>query len=618
MARNTLGSVALATLFCLALAGGPSYYPCPGPKAPMGAGVSCKEVKLPKNLCSACPLRAPLGTGQFKDCSNIYDTFQPSCMAAMNDYVKANPCDKKRKQIMDDLNGPNPSGKSRIQLDYMLYSVCEQCCDCIPMGASPTKDKGVWVTDRGNCPAHAFYDICAVFPDVTHFVTIGQPTPGKFIGAPKACNLLTSWAQSPAFNNWQKNPKTQISAKLDAALASMLSAVQCSNPGVWNKCYHLESLQNNLGKPGDFSGGGHKGPSSGYVDKGSSDSASKDKAEEPKSSTKKPESSEKSSGTSSSAQDGKCSGLYDYGCLNWDVDAQKCTSHGCKCFPDKPVNPDSACLKNGGTGTSPKSGGAGTNSGGSNDSGDGKKTDSESASSSSSSSSSDNIPKGQCTGLYDYGCLHWDTNTKTCDSHGCKCFPDKPPNPNSACLKVTKSVGGATSKSKSCFPIDATATLRDGTPVAMTNLKIGDEVMAAPGVYSRVYLFTHRHGDVETRQLRIQLPGRDLTISPGHHLPVNGEVRAAIGIKVGDTLQTVDGDAVVRDVAEVWATGLYNPHTLAGTIVVNGVVCSTYTSELDDMAAHALLSPIRAAFRAGAVSERRAAAFMQHGASISR
>lgn len=593
MVCNRLCLLSFILLFVFAYAGGPSYYPCPGAKAPMGAGVSCKEVKLPKNLCSACPLRAPHSNGQFKDCSNIYDTFQPSCMAAMNQYVKANPCDKKRKQIMDDLNGPNPSAKARIQLDYTLYSVCEQCCDCIPMGASKSKDKGKWVTDRGNCPAHAWYDVCAVFPEVTHFVTIGQSTPGKFIGAPKACPMLTSWAKSPAFNNWQKNPKTKISGKLNAALASMLDAVQCSNGGVWNKCYDLEYKQNNLGTPGDFKGIANSGSAQGNSetkknnDYGNNDSKSGSK--------------DKSGGKSSSgSQSGGCTGLLEWGCTEWDPAAQQCKSHGCKCFPDKPADPSTSCVKN--------SGGNGGGGGGSSSKKSGKDTSKSSGTSSSPSSAVG------CTGLFEWGCLNWDPVANTCKSHGCKCFPDKPADPKSSCVQVTKSVA-SDKKEKSCFPIDATATLRDGTPVAMTNLRIGDEVMVSPGVYSRVYLFTHRHGDIQTRQLQIRMRDYTLTISPGHHLPINGEVKAAMSVKVGDSLQTVGGEAVVREVKEVWATGLYNPHTLAGTIVVNGVVCSTYTVEVDDMAAHALLSPIRTAFRAGAVSERRAAVFMQYGAS---
>ena len=46
-------------------------------------------------------------------------------------------------------------------------------------------------------------------------------------------------------------------------------------------------------------------------------------------------------------------------------------------------------------------------------------------------------------------------------------------------------------------------------------------------------------------------------------------------------------------------TGLYNPHTLHGDIVVDGVLTSTYTAAFSPTLAHVALAPLRALYRAG-------------------
>jgi hypothetical protein len=43
----------------------------------------------------------------------------------------------------------------------------------------------------------------------------------------------------------------------------------------------------------------------------------------------------------------------------------------------------------------------------------------------------------------------------------------------------------------------------------------------------------------------------------------------------------------------VEATGLYNPQTIHGDIVVDGIVASTYTTAVDPQVAHGLLAPLR-------------------------
>ena len=54
----------------------------------------------------------------------------------------------------------------------------------------------------------------------------------------------------------------------------------------------------------------------------------------------------------------------------------------------------------------------------------------------------------------------------------------------------------------------------------------------------------------------------------------------------------------VTGVDVVERVGLYNPQTVAGDIFVDGVLASTYTTAVEPELAHALLTPLRAAFRA--------------------
>ena len=52
-------------------------------------------------------------------------------------------------------------------------------------------------------------------------------------------------------------------------------------------------------------------------------------------------------------------------------------------------------------------------------------------------------------------------------------------------------------------------------------------------------------------------------------------------------------------VASETATGLYNPHTLNGDIMVNGVKTSTYTAAVAPGLAHAALWPVRMLYTLG-------------------
>lgn len=139
----------------------------------------------------------------------------------------------------------------------------------------------------------------------------------------------------------------------------------------------------------------------------------------------------------------------------------------------------------------------------------------------------------------------------------------------------------------------------------MGELQIGDRVKVAhPNTYSEVFFFSHNHPTARGSGIELETSENDisLTLSPGHLLYVNGELQAAMDVHVGDTVQVSVKDetkrtATVTSTRRVTSTGLHNPHTLHGDIVVDGVVASTFTRAVHPVTARALLLPFRLAYR---------------------
>ncbi len=145
-----------------------------------------------------------------------------------------------------------------------------------------------------------------------------------------------------------------------------------------------------------------------------------------------------------------------------------------------------------------------------------------------------------------------------------------------------------------CFPSSATVELEDGTTKTMDKVELGDRVMVADGAYSPVFMFTHKLADVETAFVSVTTDAGELALTAGHYIYVNGNLLPAGSIKVGDHLTASNGrNLLVSAVSTKTMTGLYNPQTIHGDIVVNGVRASTYTTVAAPRAAHALLAPMR-------------------------
>lgn len=177
-----------------------------------------------------------------------------------------------------------------------------------------------------------------------------------------------------------------------------------------------------------------------------------------------------------------------------------------------------------------------------------------------------------------------------------------------------------------CFPADATVVVAGRGRVVMADLRVGDLVAVGGGrPPSRVYAFSHADAaavstlvSLTTSAGSADAPGGEasaaetapvtLRLSPGHYLPVNGRLAAAKTVVVGDTLAAGPaGEPVtVTAVEQVVGRGLFNPHTVDGGVLVDGIRTSCYTTAVHPRVASALLAPARWVVALGGVSAGRA------------
>lgn len=239
------GVVVVLVAFALLCSGGwaQGHIPCHKGKTTLKA-TACKAVTIPKGLCTQCKLRqVNPNNGNFVNCKSIYNLDNGQCKPKLQQYVKANPCDWKRKQQVSSWNA-----HSKMQLDYFVYSLCEECCDCVPKGALPQqyeqrkKAGTLFHNARGNCPAHAFYDICKIWPNIHKL----YPGAGKTSNGVSACAQLGKWFHSPAASNWINNHNTPLSSGLNKFLTNVNAANECGTKQVWQACAIMEQKQKRI------------------------------------------------------------------------------------------------------------------------------------------------------------------------------------------------------------------------------------------------------------------------------------------------------------------------------------------------------------------------------------
>lgn len=185
--------------------------------------------------------------------------------------------------------------------------------------------------------------------------------------------------------------------------------------------------------------------------------------------------------------------------------------------------------------------------------------------------------------------------------------------------------GTGTGKKFACFPAAATVSLRDGSVVRMDGLTLGTPVLAihasntTPAVYSPVYFFSHADAGAVTGMVRLTTAsGAVSAASPGHLLAVThaagsrGEeapvlTPAAAVVAGRESVAVAGGGRSVVAAVDVIdaAAGLYNPHTLAGSIVVDGIAWSDLTAALPPAVGGQLLGPLKGLWAVGGVRALR-------------
>lgn len=151
-----------------------------------------------------------------------------------------------------------------------------------------------------------------------------------------------------------------------------------------------------------------------------------------------------------------------------------------------------------------------------------------------------------------------------------------------------------------CFPATSTVELESGKSINLDRLQLGDKVRVGPSEFSEVYFFSTEMADTTSKFVKLATDSGAVTMTQGHYLYVNGALKVASDVQVGDNVVLGNGTHVaVNEVTSVWAPGLYNPHTLHGDIVVDGIHTSTYTDAVHPTLAHALMAPLRTMYSAG-------------------
>jgi Hint module len=141
----------------------------------------------------------------------------------------------------------------------------------------------------------------------------------------------------------------------------------------------------------------------------------------------------------------------------------------------------------------------------------------------------------------------------------------------------------------------------------MDELDVGDRVRVGASEFSSVFMFTHKLNKVVNTFIQLHTAsGHSASATPGHYLYINGELVPASSIKVGDVMTTADGELTrVIQVSQVLGSGLFNPQTVHGDIVVDDIILSKYTTARSPSVAHKLLDPLRATYAAFGVSPTR-------------
>jgi hypothetical protein len=147
-------------------------------------------------------------------------------------------------------------------------------------------------------------------------------------------------------------------------------------------------------------------------------------------------------------------------------------------------------------------------------------------------------------------------------------------------------------RERDCFPGDAIVQVQGGSYKNISDLRVGENVLATDStgklVYSQVWSFGHASPDEYSEFVNLHTEKNKLVVTPAHYIPVctssycsKTTFEYAKSVVVGDFVLCSSKDEVtpckVNAITRSFEKGFFNPHTMANTIVVNNLLCSSYS-----------------------------------------
>jgi Hint module len=155
---------------------------------------------------------------------------------------------------------------------------------------------------------------------------------------------------------------------------------------------------------------------------------------------------------------------------------------------------------------------------------------------------------------------------------------------------ASQTASSRTTSTKSCFAGSETLHLESGEVRAISDVRVGDRVLAADAAgrtsYSDVVYVPHSaNSDDALFTHIITASGRDVKMTPSHiisagpcHSSASLPLKYASSVSVGDCVMTVSGEDMVSTVATVQGKGLYTVVTKEEYVVVNGIIASPFAA----------------------------------------
>lgn len=218
----------------------------------LGAENTCRAYVVPSGLCKQCRLKDAGPGGKFPDCQSIYNVSSDGCKKEMRKYARKNrACDPLRKRQVDAYDD------HLEEIDFFLYSICEECCDCVPVGAREgdirqrRADGTLFdVVGRANCGTHAAVDVCKVWPNVRAVVNWASQRPSEveLDALPDVCPILQGWRteRSGSDSTLSQVEKDTVPEVARPFLTQFLSVARCGAKTTWSRCVSLERNQSRI------------------------------------------------------------------------------------------------------------------------------------------------------------------------------------------------------------------------------------------------------------------------------------------------------------------------------------------------------------------------------------